>query len=251
MSDSTTVLVTGVARGIGKGLAQAYLSRPNHTVIGTVRDTTSPTLDSLDSHPKAPGSRLILANLESTNPDDYPKLISTIQSAGVTHLDLVIPNAGVATPAGSPATVSTEDVTKVFEVNTLGTLRLFQATRGLLEKSPGTPKWVSVSSVVASITELEKFGTAVMAPYALSKTALNWLTVAVHASEKWLVAFAIHPGLVQTDMGNSGAKLLGFEEAPNTIEEAVTKTLATIDGATREGTSGKLLNVIDGAEIPW
>lgn len=32
------VLITGANRGIGKGLLEKYLARPNHTVIGTVRD---------------------------------------------------------------------------------------------------------------------------------------------------------------------------------------------------------------------
>ncbi|OJJ53752.1 hypothetical protein ASPSYDRAFT_161681 [Aspergillus sydowii CBS 593.65] len=206
MSDSTIVLITGVARGIGKGLAEAYLARPNHTVIGTFRDTTSPTLDALHSHSKAPGSRLILVQLESTRPEDYTKLASTIKSEGITRLDIVIPNAGVASPAGSPATVDIQALTNVFEVNTLSTVRLFQATREFLEKSPGKPKWASMSSAAA---------------------------------------------LVQTEMGNKGAQMMGLKEAPNTIEEAVTKTMATIDGATREGTSGKFLNIIDGTEVPW
>jgi hypothetical protein len=87
---------------------------------------------------------------------------------------------------------------------------------------------------------------------------------------------------VQTEMGNKGAQIMGLKEAPNTVEEAVTKTMAAvsvgayliyhkllllkgvksrelrlmrgrrqIDSATREDTSGKFLNVIDGAEVPW
>ena len=34
--------------------------------------------------------------------------------------------------------------------------------------------------------------------------------------------------LVQTEMGNKGAQMMGLKEAPNTIEEAVTKTMATV-----------------------
>lgn len=67
--------------------------------------------------------------------------------------------------------------------------------------------------------------------------------------------------------------MMGMEKAPNTIEEAVTKTMAAvsffqcsvtggiapttiltitkIDSSTREKTSGKFLNVIDGTEFPW
>ncbi|KAL2847106.1 hypothetical protein BJX68DRAFT_268406 [Aspergillus pseudodeflectus] len=49
-------------------------------------------------------------------------------------------------------------------------------------------------------------------------------------------------------MCNAGARSFGMEEASNTIEEAITKTTAKIDAATREETSGKFWNVIDGTE---
>ncbi|KAL2813186.1 hypothetical protein BDW59DRAFT_154928 [Aspergillus cavernicola] len=252
MSDSTIVLITGVTRGIGKALLQAYLSRPNHTVIGTVRSIASPDSESLQSSPTAPGSRLLLFQLESSNANDYPNLVSKLEFSGIKHLDIVIPNAGISTTPSPLATVSIDDVTSAFEVNTVGTLRLYQAVRYLLEKSPGgKPKWVSMSSGAGSLACVEPFGTSAVSGYAMSKAAMNWITLAMHSSDKWLTAFAIHPGLVQTEMGNKGARAMGMEEAPNTIEESITKTLATIDGSTREATSGKFLNVIDGTEVPW
>lgn len=147
-----------------------------------MRDTAAPSVDSLHSHPKATDSRLILVQLESTNPEDYSKLASTIKSEGITHLDIIIPNAGVASPAGSPATVDIEAVTNAFDVNTLSTLRLFQVTRESLRKSPRKPKWASMSSGAASIACLEQFGTARVAPYALSKVGMNWVTVYVYSN---------------------------------------------------------------------
>ncbi|KAL4815389.1 hypothetical protein BDW67DRAFT_191617 [Aspergillus spinulosporus] len=241
MSDSTVVLITGVARGIGQALAKTYLSRPNHIVLGTVRDPSVPSLSALGSHAPAQGSRLHLFTLESTNASQYHDLVSSLITAGITHLDLVVANAGVAYPAGTPASVDVEDVKNVFDVNALGTLRLFQALRRFLEAGSNDGKrvkWVSVSSGAGSIGGCEAYGTYKVAP-------------AIHASEKWLTAFAIHPGFVQTEMGNRGAQIMGLKEAPNTVEEVVTKTLDVIDSATREDTSGKFLNIIDGAEVPW
>ncbi|KAL3429738.1 hypothetical protein BDV09DRAFT_200330 [Aspergillus tetrazonus] len=254
MSDSTVVLITGVARGIGQALAKAYLSRPNHTVLGTIRDPSAQSLSALSSHIPAQGSRLFLFTLESTNASHYANLVSSLTTAGITHLDLVIANAGVAYPAGTPASVDVGDVKNVFDVNAMGTLRLFQALRGFLKVGSNdgkSVKWVSVSSGAGSIDGCEVYGTYRVVPYAISKAGVNFVTVAIHASEKWLTAFAIHPGFVQTEMGNKGAQIMGLKEAPNTVEEAITKTLAAIDNATREDTSGKFLNVIDGAEVPW
>ncbi|PYH87333.1 hypothetical protein BO71DRAFT_489652 [Aspergillus ellipticus CBS 707.79] len=52
-------------------------------------------------------------------------------------------------------------------------------------------------------------------------------------------------------MGNMGAQRAGMEKAPTTTEEAAEKMIATIDGATREDTSGRFISVIEGTELPW
>ncbi|CBF73993.1 hypothetical protein AN8155.2 [Aspergillus nidulans FGSC A4] len=234
MSDSTVVLITGVARGIGQALAKAYLSRPNHTVLGTIRDPSAQSLSALSSHVPAQGSRLLLFTLESTTASHYADLVSSLKTAGITHLDLVIANAGVAYPAGTPASVDVEDVKNVFDVNALGTLRLFQALRGFLEVGSNNGRRV------------------------------KWCPLPVFSALERKKK-SVRLSLVQTEMGNKGAQKMGLKEAPNTVEEAITKTLAAklnrdlrlmrgrrqIDSATREDTSGKFLNIIDGAEVPW
>lgn len=65
-----------------------------------------------------------------------------------------------------------------------------------------------------------------------------------------LIAFPIHPGWVQTDMGNAGAKANGLEEAPTSVEECVSGMIDKIDNATREKTSGKFMSY-DGQHINW
>ncbi|KAL2811269.1 hypothetical protein BJX63DRAFT_399557 [Aspergillus granulosus] len=251
MSDPTVVLITGVARGLGKALTEFYLARPNHTVIGTVRDPLAANAQSLISSPTAVGSKLHLLKLEATNASDYQKLTSSIKGLQITHLDLVIANSGISCSSTPVATISPEAVLSAYDVNTVGTLRLYQAVRDLLEKSSNKPKWVSMSSGAGSIEGVKVYSTQWFSMYGMSKAAMNWLTVAIHNSEEWLTAFAVHPGLVQTEMGNKGAREFGMKEAPNTIEEAITKTTAKIDGATREATSGRFWNVIDGTEMPW
>ncbi|KAL5051153.1 hypothetical protein BDW71DRAFT_203177 [Aspergillus fruticulosus] len=121
-----------------------------------------------------------------------PKLATSAASAGSTHLDIVIPRAGVAKPGRTPAIVAIDDVVNVFSVNAVGALRLLQATGASLECPKKEPK------------------------------------------------------LVQREMGNKGAQMM---ETPNTTEEAITKTMATIDGTTQENSSGKYLNIIDGTNF--
>ncbi|KAL3459992.1 hypothetical protein BJX64DRAFT_290642 [Aspergillus heterothallicus] len=252
MSDSTVVLITGVARGLGKAFTEFYLARPNHTVIGTVRDPSAPNAQSLYSLPKAAGSQLHLLKLEATNAADYPALTASItQDLKITHVDLAIANSGISCSPTPLHTIAPELVLSAYDVNTVGTLRLYQATRELLEKSSKSPKWVSISSGAGSIEGVKVYGTQPFSMYGMSKAAMNWLTVAIHNADGWLTAFAVHPGLVQTEMGNKGAREFGLEEAPNTIGEAITGVTARIDSATREETSGKFWNTIDGTEVPW
>ncbi|KAK5993974.1 Short-chain dehydrogenase RED3 [Cladobotryum mycophilum] len=232
MATSTVVLITGVGRGIGRALAKAYLSKPNHIVIGSIRDVESPKASELKSLSTASDSRLILTGIESTSATDPHQVVKEIEAAGIDHLDIVIANAGA------------------FNVNALAPIVLFQAVKPLLEKAT-SPKWVSVSSGAGSVALLKQYESAFVGAYGLSKAAMNWFTVAAHAGNKFLIAFAIHPGLVQSDMGNSAAKQMGLELAPNSLEESSTKILELIEKSTRESTSGKFINVIDGTELPW
>lgn len=164
--------------GIGRALAEAYLSRPNHTVIGSVRDSTAPSVQALKDFPAtAASSRLLLVTIESTSAEDVAKAVKDIEAAGVTHLDIVIANAGIC-PAPTPlTTVDVKDVMTVFTVNTVGPIILYQALWPLLKKSPGgSPKWLSVSSAAGSLAYLEVHGTFALPAYGISKAGMNWFT---------------------------------------------------------------------------
>ncbi|KAK9385301.1 hypothetical protein V1515DRAFT_582129 [Lipomyces mesembrius] len=139
MADSTVVLITGVSRGIGKTLVETYLLRPNHIVIGSVRDKTAPTA-------KARPSRILPRPSRTWKPP-----ASTISTWSLPT------RAAPARKAFVPMDVLGVDaVTDVFNVNTLGPLVLYQAVRPVLQKSK-TPKWVSVTSAAGSIGNLESF----------------------------------------------------------------------------------------------
>ncbi|KAF2188495.1 NAD(P)-binding protein [Zopfia rhizophila CBS 207.26] len=250
MATSTVVFITGAGRGIGKGLTEAYLQRPNHTVVGSVRDSTSPAYDELKKSPAASGSRLILVTLDSSQLEDPAKAIKAASEAGITHLDIVIANAGISSTPGPLDAAALNQVVDALQVNTVSPIALYQAARPLLEKS-AKPIWISMSSAAGSIGNLPVHQAHYLLGYGISKAALNFFTVAIHAAHPNFIAYAIHPGLVQTDLGNEGAKMQGMEKAPVTLEDSCAKVIASVDNATREKTSGKFLDVINHSELPY
>ncbi|KAL3437845.1 NAD(P)-binding protein [Aspergillus tetrazonus] len=252
LSSHTVVLISGASRGIGRTLVETLLLRPNHIIIGTIRDPSAPYAEELNGLPKSPSSRLHLVKIESSNPTDPPAAIRDLADV-IDHIDVVIANAGWTGANNgmvSLDTVSAEATADVFAVNVLGPLALYQAVKPLLDKS-SSPRWVSVSSAAGSIGRLELHKAHIAPPYGISKAALNWMTVAIHSANQDFIAFAVNPGLVQSESGNASARAMGLPQAPITLRQSVDAILDVIDNATRDNTSGKFINVMDGSEIPW
>ncbi|KAJ4387611.1 hypothetical protein N0V93_008207 [Gnomoniopsis smithogilvyi] len=248
----TTVLITGANRGIGRGLAEAFLSRPNHIVIAAVRNPETTTLKDFKA---TEGSKLILVKIENTSTTDPAAAVEQMRAAGITTLDIVIANAGIS-PVDALRKVedmSLDQIRNLFEVNTLSYITLFQAVRPLLKAAAEggvATKLLAISSSAGQIVDMEPNVPAMVGSYGVSKVALNFLVRRTHFENPWLSAWVMHPGFVQTDTGNATAQVLGMTNAPLTLEESVTGLLEAIDGATKEKTSGKFLN-FDGSEIPY
>ncbi|KAF2844396.1 NAD(P)-binding protein [Plenodomus tracheiphilus IPT5] len=250
MSTSTVVFITGAGRGIGRGLTQAYLQRPNHTVVGSVRDSTSPVCEELKKLPAAEGSRLILVTIDSSKLEHPAKAVKAAEEAGIDHIDIVIANAGTSPSPGPLEAANLNEVVDALNVNTISPIALYQSAKPLLEES-AKPIWISMSSAAGSIGNVPVHQAHWLLGYGMSKAAMNFFTMAVHGSQPNFIAYAIHPGLVQTDLGNTGAKMQGMETAPITLEDSCAKVMASADNATREGTSGRFLDIMTDGEFPW
>jgi norsolorinic acid ketoreductase len=85
----------------------------------------------------------------------------------------------------------------------------------------------------------------------MTKAAVNFLTLGMHVECPALIAFAVHPGWVQADLGNGAAKANGLKEAPTTIEDSVGRVIQLTEAAKRATHSGKFWNVDDGKKLPW
>ncbi|KAK8256032.1 hypothetical protein IWZ00DRAFT_541569 [Phyllosticta capitalensis] len=246
MVANTIYLITGANRGIGKGLVAAYLARDNTIVIAAVRSVAS--ADSLKTLPKGQGSRLIIVPLDSSNEQAPAKAVQLLSTQGIDHIDVVIANAGIAEETGLIAEVTGDVVRKHVEVNAWGPLFLFQAVLPLLNAAKN-PKFVAVGSPLGSAGVMESYPGPFFA-YGVSKAALHYICRKIHFEHENITVFSISPGLVQTDMGNRGAEIFGLKEAPVTLQDSVKFQVSTIDGATREKTSGHFPCIKEG-ECPW
>lgn len=245
----TVYLITGANRGIGRGLVATYLARPSNVVVAAVRDPSHPTSKSLAELPKDPSSRLIVVKLDSEVQSDAATAVEELGSKhGVSQLDVVIANAGVSDNYSPVAKLPMADLRKHVEVNGYGPILLFQAVLPLLEKSPA-PKFVGVGSPIGSIggMEMRPFP---MAAYGVSKAVLHYVLRKIHFEHENIISFAIDPGFVQTDMGNSGAAFFGMKEATTPVDVSVAGIVAAVDGATKEKTSGHFAG-FNGEEFPW
>lgn len=195
--------------------------------MGSVRDSTSSAYDELKKTPTAEGSRLILVSLDASQFSDPAKAVKAAEEAGITHVDIVIANAGISSTPGPLAQAALNEVVDALHVNSVSPFALYQAVLPLLEKSK-KPVWLSVSSAAGSIGNLVVHQAHYVVGYGISKAAMNFFTVAIHAAHPNIIAYAIHPGLVQTDLGNMGAKMQGMEKAPITLEDSCAKIIASV-----------------------
>jgi norsolorinic acid ketoreductase len=198
-----TILITGANHGIGLGLVSLYLSQPPTTVIASVRSHSSAS--PLRSLPKAPSSRLVVIALDIASTESIKTGITSLPNDhGITSLDVVIANAGVAgtTPKLRDATIS--DIQNYINVNAFGQLELYKAVFPLLKRHAGStssqvePKLIYMSSAGGSLQSMNTIVplSAYRASKALANFLFKWLALEETGDDKVLV-WCQHPGYVR------------------------------------------------------
>jgi norsolorinic acid ketoreductase len=197
-----------------------YIALPNNIIIAAVRSISS--AQSLLSIPRGTNTKVILTKIDSASTTDPYIAVEELKAQGIERIDVVISAAGIA-KLNTIEDMPLEEYMEVLQINAISVMLLYKATLPLLHAAPAPAKFVFISAAGGSLNDMPKYPYP-NASYASSKALANVLVVKMGMENEWLISLCIHPGLVQTDMGNAGAKAFGLEEAPLSLEDSSRNT---------------------------
>jgi NAD(P)-dependent dehydrogenase (short-subunit alcohol dehydrogenase family) len=229
---SEIYVISGARKGIGFELTRQLLTQGHRVYVGVRKPTEATKLKELAA---SAGGRLKVLELDVTSDASAVAFARAIDSD---HIDVLINNAGVYLDSEADAkTVSSEQVLRSIDTNSIGPIRVTQACLGKLSLARA-PRVVNISSLMGSIGD-NRGGSS--AAYRMSKTALNMYTRTLAIDAPKLIVLSLHPGWVKTDMGGP--------EAPLEVEASARGILNVIHKSTAAN-SGQFYNY-DGRELPW
>lgn len=223
-------LIVGASRGLGLGLVAQFLAR-GWDVTATVRHPAAALAD------LATGNRL---QIETGVDIDDDAAVADLRArlCEAPDFDIVFVVAGVATQAGTPASLlSREVVGAVFQTNAVSPVRFAEAFHRRV--APGGLV-VLMTSKLGSVA-LNRGGG--WSSYRASKAALNTLArsfVGQHKEADWGVVL-MHPGWVRTDLGGRRATL--------DIETSARGMVGVLES--RLGQRGCVYLDYTGETVPW
>ncbi|KAL9112216.1 MAG: hypothetical protein Q9187_007808, partial [Circinaria calcarea] len=189
----TTYLITGANKGIGRGLLEAFLARPNSIVVAGIRDRRARVSEALTSIPTASGSKVVVIKMNSSLETDARDAVELLKSAyGIDKIDVIIANTWAGEQQGLSLETPIQKLQDYFKVDAIGSLALIQASWPLLMIS-SNPRFFVISSEGASTGMMRDMDVSVTA-YGASNAAANYFTRKLHFESEALVAALIYPG---------------------------------------------------------
>ncbi|MEK4463968.1 SDR family NAD(P)-dependent oxidoreductase [Paenibacillus sp. FSL H8-0315] len=188
--------VTGADRGLGLSLVHSLLEKQFSVFAGQyMRDA-----DKLKALKEEYPEQLELIPLDIGSKDSVKQAARAIASR-TGHVDILINNAGIihfADDATMLVDMDDDGMAEIYNVNTLGALRVSNALMGLLLQSKDK-LIVNISSEAGSIGRNKRIN---MYGYCMSKAALNMQSSLMHNHLKTLggQVMVFHPGWMKTYM---------------------------------------------------
>lgn len=238
-----TVMITGASRGLGLELTRQY-AEAGWQILACAR--TPHTAEALQSVVAQHPSLVRVKALDVENHASIDRLAAEL--AGVS-IDVLINSAGTmgrrsfaeeGAQFGRFGDSDYDDWAQIFRLNVMGPMKMAEAFVEHVARSE-QKKLITLSSILGSI-EKNTFGG--LYAYRASKAAVNAImrSMAIDlARSHGIIATALHPGWVRTDMGG-----------PNADIDAVTSASGmrrVIEGL--DPSKAGRYWVYDGSELPW
>lgn len=190
-----TALVTGAARGIGRGIAVALAQR-GWSMVVNYRGNADAANKALRLVEQA-GGRGIVVQADIANGDDRQRLVDeTLKHFG--HIDLLVNNAGMAPRVRTDMLeVSEASYDEVMATNLKGPFFLTQlVARKMIELKTAHAKIINIGSLSAYASSPNR------AEYCISKAGIAMMTVlfADRLAEFGIHVYEIRPGIIETDL---------------------------------------------------
>ncbi|KKC05645.1 SDR family NAD(P)-dependent oxidoreductase [Mycobacterium nebraskense] len=186
-----TVLVTGAASGIGRAIAFAAAGEGARLILGDIqRDRLADTAAEL----RAQAAAVYHAGCDISNTAEVTELVNRgLEEMGA--IDVAFANAGVLGPPGNVWTYPEDELTKILDINVVGTWRTFRAVLpGMIGRRRGI--------IVATASAAGVVGSAGLAAYVASKHAVVGLvkSTAMNVAPYGIRVNAFCPHMVDTPM---------------------------------------------------
>ncbi len=189
-----SIVITGSTRGIGFGLAKAFLDRDCVvTISGSNQENLDRAFEELNQIYESDRVKGVLCDVR-----DSDQIANLWEAAQTTYgkVDVWINNAGVSNTQGKVWRLPAEEVKRVVEINLVGSVFGSQvAVRGMLEQGFG------------ALYNMEGMGSDGrkhdgLAMYGMTKYGLKYFTDALVEETKGtgLIVGALRPGMVVTDL---------------------------------------------------
>lgn len=195
-------LVTGAARGIGRGIALRLAADGLDVAVNDI-GANSDQLDGVAGEIRNAGRRTATIIADVSQPDEVERMVGSVADE-LGHLDVMVANAGIA-QVKPLLEVTPEDFDGLMAVNLRGVFLCYKAAAQQMIRQGGGGKIIGAASIAAHK------GFAMLGHYSASKWAVRGLTQA--AAQEWaehgITVNAYCPGIVGTAMWEQIDEQLG------------------------------------------
>ena len=206
MEERRSVLITGASRGFGRALLDYYnFSGWSVVPLGDVG-----IAERLGT--ELPNCKPIVGDVTHDNVGAAVRGVLR----EVSHIDILINNAGIPGQAVQIGSVTPLEVNALIQTHCLGALRCTKAALPFMQD--GKRIIINVTSRFGSVIRQasgEYAGQSISYSYRIAKASLNMLSVclAQELGTQGFVVCAVHPGRLRTDSGSSDANTEPAEAA--------------------------------------